>query len=81
MSRKSLRRETFATELIFAIVILVLAAALVATALLSRRRIGKTEEAPTESDANVFKDCYDLCKHSPKLASDGCATMCAYGWP
>ncbi len=70
-----------ATELIFAIVIAILAAALVATALMSRRRIGSLKETPTEAGAGAFKDCYDLCKHSPKLASDGCATMCAFGWP
>ncbi len=70
-----------ASELIFAIVILVLGAALVATALLSRRRIGKIKETSADAGTGAFKDCYDLCKHSPKLASDGCATMCAYGWP
>jgi hypothetical protein len=68
-------------ELILTIGIVVLAALLMGSIPLFRSRREERREPPVAKRSSGFQDCYDLCKHNPRQDSDGCATMCAFGWP
>jgi len=67
-------------ELMYAIVIIVLAAILFGTLVLVRRRVGAKMEPSTAQGELKFRDCYDLCAHEPgKPTSQSFSSMCTTG--
>lgn len=70
-----------AMEVLFSIVMIVLAVLLFGSILLVRNRSERRMEPAVGLGAFRFKDCYDLCLDDPKKdASDSCKAMCmSYG--
>ncbi|MGB6065755.1 MAG: hypothetical protein WBG50_13200 [Desulfomonilaceae bacterium] len=66
-------------ELVFAIVIIVLAVMLFGTALLVRGRIPKAAEPSVGSRGVAFKDCYELGATETGRSSESFKTMCTPG--
>jgi hypothetical protein len=75
------KENKMATELLFGIVMIVLAVLLFGSILLVRNRSARRMESPVGMGGFRFKDCYDLCLDDPnKDASDSCKAMCvSYG--
>ena len=65
------------TNVMFAIVLAVLAIVVIGGALLFRSRREGRMESSADQTSSGFKDCYDLCAHDPgQGASQACSTMC-----